>query len=171
MPCTEFRRGRRSAVRACAALLALASAAPAVAGGGLVLAIEDDIAFARYGQVVDYRVTLSNEGAADVADLAWSLVASEAMQGEAASWICYGAGAGATCGGSGEGLPNETGVALPAGRSLTWVVSVPVRGESSLPEAEVAAVLANPSIDAVDINTLVVLRDGFDEAYPLAPAR
>lgn len=171
MPCTELHRGRRSAVRACAALLALASGAPALAGDGLVFSIEDDLAYARYGQVVDYRVTLSNEGAADVADLAWALVVSAALDGDAASWTCYGAGAGANCGGSGDGLPNETGVALPAGRSLTWVVSVPVRADSSEPEAEVGAVLANPSIDAIDTNTLVVLRDGFDEAYPLAPAR
>ena len=103
---------------------------------------------------------------------AWTfVVVSAALDGDAASWTCYGAGAGANCGGSGDGLPNETGVALPAGRSLTWVVSVPVRADSSEPEAEVGAVLANPSIDAIDTNTLVVLRDGFDEAYPLAPAR
>ena len=168
MPCTEF---RRSAVRACAAMLALTSAAPALAGGGLVLAIEDDLAYARYGQAVDYRVTLSNEGAADVAGLAWSMVVSAAMDGEGASWICYGSGAGATCGGSGAGLPDEAGVDLPAGRSLTWVVSVPVRADAADPVAEVSAVLAAPGIDASDSNTLVLLRDGFDEAYPLSPAR
>ncbi|RYD15015.1 MAG: hypothetical protein EOP90_10575 [Lysobacteraceae bacterium] len=170
MPCTEVRRGRRSVVRACAALFALA-APSAFAGAGLVLAIEDDVAYARYGQVVDYRVTLSNEGAADAADLAWSLVVSAAMDGEGASWTCYGAGAGATCGGSGNGLPDEVGIALPAGRSLTWVVSVPVRADAADAVADVSAVLAAPAFDASDSNTLVLLRDGFDEAYPLSPAR
>lgn len=168
----DARRGRRSALRACSAVLALACAASATAGGNtLVLTIEDDLGYVRYGQFVDYRVTLVNEGDNDAIDVTWSLVVSEGLDGEAASWICYGAGAGATCGGSGDGLPVETGLVLPSGRSLTWVISVPVRAHTPDTAVEAAALLVSPvSLEAADSNVLVLLRDGFDEAYPLGGA-
>lgn len=164
----EARRASRNTVRACSALLALYCAAPAIAGSDFVLAIEDDLDYAQFGQVVDYRVTLANEGDTDAADVSWSLVVTDGLDGDAASWVCYGAGAGATCGGSGDGLPVESGVSLPAGRSLTWVVGVPVRADTPDVHVEAAAVLVAPvDLEAVDSNVLVLLRDGFDVGYPL----
>lgn len=168
MPRTDARRDRRSALRACTALMALSCAVPAFAGGGLVLTIEDDLDHVRYGQLVDYRVTLVNEGNADAGNISWSLVVSDGLDGDAAHGVCYGAGAGATCGGSGDGLPVEGGLLLPAGRSLTWVVSVPVRPATPDAWVDAAAVLVAPvELEAVDRDVLVLLRDGFDEAYPL----
>lgn len=163
------RRARRRVLRASIALLALCCASSAIAGDpDLVLTIEDDLDFARFGQVVDYRVTLDNVGDSDMGDISWSLVVSDGLDGDAAYWTCYGAGAGATCTANGDGLPIESGVTLPAGRSLTWVVSVPVRAHSADASVEAAAVLASPvSLEAADSNVLVLLRYGFDEAYPL----
>lgn len=167
----DARRVRCSALRACAVLLALSCAVPAAAGGALALTIEDDLDYVRYGQVVDYRVTLVNEGDADAGNIGWSMAVSDGLDGEAANWVCYGAGAGATCGGSGDGLPAESGLLLPAGRSLTWVVSVPVRADTPDADVEAMALLFAPvSLEATDDNVLVMLRDGFDEAYPLGDA-
>ena len=164
----DVRRASRNTVRACFALLALYCAAPAFAGSDFVLTIEDDLDYAQFGQVVDYRVTLANEGATDATDVSWSMVVTDGLDGEAASWVCYGAGAGATCGSSGDGLPAESGVSLPAGRSLTWVVAVPVRADTPDVSVDAAAVLDAPiSLEALDSNVLVLLRDGFDVGYPL----
>lgn len=164
----DVRRASRNTVRACSALLALYCAAPAIAGSNFVLTIEDDLEYAQFGQVVDYRVTLANDGDTDAAKVSWSMVVTDGLDGAAASWVCYGAGAGATCGGSGDGLPVENGVSLPAGRSLTWVVGVPVRADTPDVHVDAAAVLVEPvGLEAVDSNVLVLLRDGFDEGYPL----
>jgi uncharacterized repeat protein (TIGR01451 family) len=172
MPCIDACRARRRALRACIAVLALCCAGTAIAGGpDLVLTIEDDLDFVRFGQVVDYRVTLANVGGSEVVGISWSVVVSDGLDGDAAYWTCYGAGAGATCTASGDGLPIEGGVALPAGRSLTWVVSVPVRAHTPDASVEAAAVLASPlGLEAADSNILVLLRDGFDDAYPLGGA-
>ncbi|HEX7770581.1 MAG TPA: hypothetical protein VF422_11200 [Dokdonella sp.] len=157
----------RGLSRTFVAMLGFFGAACAAAGTpGLVLTLDDDLDYARYGQVIDYRVTLVNEGAVDATGLAWSMLVSSALDGEAATWTCYGAGAGATCGGNGEGLPTEGGIDLPAGRSLTWVVAVPVRADTADASAEALAVLADPEIEAIDSNRLVLLRDGFDVGYP-----
>src|SRR5690606_5903582 len=142
-------------------LLALHCAAPASAGSTFVLSIEDDLDYARFGQVVDYRVTISNDGDTDATDVSWSLVVTDGLDGDAASWVCYGAGAGATCGASGDGVPVESGVSLPAGRSLTWVVGVPVRAYTPDTSVDAAAVLVAPvGLEALDSNVLVLSRDG-----------
>jgi uncharacterized delta-60 repeat protein len=128
----------------------------------LALSIADGRDFARYGQVVDYVVTLVNAaGPASAVPVAFTF--SSGFDGAHARVACVGAGAGASCE-QDAADPLRFTVTLPAGRSLSWLVSVPVRhdtGEASVDFA-VSAIGAQP---VTDTNMLVILREGFDVPY------
>ncbi|MFC4819866.1 choice-of-anchor Q domain-containing protein [Dokdonella ginsengisoli] len=131
----------------------------------LVLTIDDGRAFARYGQVVDYTVSLRNDGFGTAADVALDASLSAAFDAAYAHWQCFGGDGGASCAASGEG-PLSDRVTLPPGRSLTWRVSVPVRFDSDESEVSFALALGGAAPQNVsDTNVLVLLRDGFDVPY------
>jgi hypothetical protein len=130
----------------------------------LVLAF-DSSGFARYGQVVDYTVTLNNDGSSAATQVSLDAMWSDAFDRPYAHWQCFGAGAGATCAPSGDGALHDV-ITLPPGRNLTWRVSVPVRADTPEPDATFTLALggAQPA-SASDTRTLVILRDGFDVPY------
>jgi uncharacterized repeat protein (TIGR01451 family) len=124
----------------------------------LSLTIGDGLDFARYGQIVDYVVTLTNQSglAANAVPVTFAL--SSGFDGALAQWEC--SGAGATCV---QDDPLHYTVTLPTkGSSVTWLVSVPVRIDAT--EDDVTfSVSAEGKVSASDVNTLVIFRDGFDE--------
>lgn len=130
----------------------------------LVLTIDDGREYARYGRVVDYEITLHNAGNGDSGVLTLSGATSAAADSAFIRWYCFGAGAGATCSGQGQGPLVDANVRVPAGRTLTWLVTVPVRFFS--PEGRldhsISVVGAAGGANAMDTDTLVVLRTGFD---------
>lgn len=131
----------------------------------LVLSIDDGRAFARYGQVVDYTVSLRNVGAGTATDVPLDASLSPAFDTAYAHWQCFGGDDGAACTASGEGALSDR-VTLPPGRSLTWRVSVPVRFDSIESDASLALALGGAAPQsAYDTNVLVLLRDGFDAPY------
>ena len=128
----------------------------------LALGIDDGRDFARYGQVVDYVVMLENSGgiARDV-DVRFSL--SDGFDGQHAQWTCIGAGAGAACE-QDVADPLHFTVTLPPERALVWLVGVPVSAQSTAESVEFGASVASAE-PVVDVNTLVIFRNGFDRAY------
>ena len=130
----------------------------------LSLQVDDGREYARYGMLVDYVVTLHNAGNGDSGVLSLTGVASAAADSAFIRWYCFGAGAGATCAAEGEGPLTDANVRIPPGRTLTWLVTVPVRffaAEGNLDYAITANGSAG-SANATDVDTLVVLRTGFD---------
>ena len=125
----------------------------------LALTIDDQREFARYGQIVDYVVTLTNQGdAANKVPVTFTL--SSAFDGDEARLTCFGRDAGAECAQDGND-PLRFTATLPANRSLTWLVSVPVRHDAQEASADLG-VAALGAKAVTDSNTLVLYRDGFD---------
>lgn len=125
----------------------------------LALSIDPGTDVVRYGQVVDYAVTLSNAG--DVANaVPVTFTLSAGLDGDQATLTCQGTGNGAHC----EPDPADSlryAVTLPANRTLTWLLSVPVRSDAA--GNEVSLSVATIGADGVtDTRTLVLFRDGFE---------
>lgn len=130
----------------------------------LTLQVDDGRDYVRYGMLVDYVVTLHNAGNGDSGMLTLAGVASPAVDSAFIRWHCFGAGAGATCTADGNGPLVDTSVRVPPGRTLTWLVTAPVRffaTEGNLDYTFTANGAAG-SASAADTDTLVVLRTGFD---------
>lgn len=130
----------------------------------LTLAIDASRDYVRYGQVLTYAVNLSNTGtgAANAASIA--MVLPPQLDAGNTAWICTNGGAGAQCTASGSGALQDTGVVLPAGRSLTWLVTAPVRLNAPGADIETTVSASAGAIDANADNriTLVTMRDGFE---------
>lgn len=139
-----------------------------VAQAQLALSITDSIDFARYGDMVDYVVTLTNSGNAGATAVPVSASYSAAFDLAHASWTCIDGGNGATCTASGTGAFADS-VDLPPDRSLTWLVSVPILQATTASSANIG-VSATGAGPASDSDTLVILRDGWDTAVANAPA-
>lgn len=133
-----------------------------VAPPQLALSIVDGRDFARYGQVVDYIVTLGNSGGV-ASNVTVTFTLSAGFDGAFAHLNCYGEGDGASCVQDAVN-PLRYTVTLPAQRSLTWRVSVPVLSDAQDPVVEFS-VGASGATPVTDTNTLVVFRDGFDVPY------
>lgn len=127
----------------------------------LHLSVDDGHAFSRYGAVRDYFVTLGNTGNAPADGV--SIVAAFSVAFDVANvhWQCLGGAANCTGSGSG-GFSDSANV--PAHGSVTWVVSVPVLGDSNESEATIT-IDGNGLADAFDTDTLVIFRDGYDVPY------
>jgi hypothetical protein len=129
----------------------------------LALSIQDASAYARYDQYVDYQVTLSNDGGTLASGIAVAFSLSSGFDGQYAQLACIGSGAGTDCE-QDPADPFHFTAALPPGRNLTWLVSVPVLGDT--PDASVTfGATATGALPVTDTNTLVIFRDGFDVPY------
>jgi hypothetical protein len=123
-----------------------------------------------YGRVADYALTVRNDGPGPARQVSVDASLSAAFDTAFARWQCFGAGAGATCADGGSG-PLHDVVTIPAGRSLTFLISAPVRPDTPEPEAVFAFDVGGPApLHFVDSDVLVLSRDGFDEAYASAAA-
>lgn len=127
----------------------------------LHLDVDDGHAFARYGQVRDYFVTLGNSGNAP-ASATIAATFSAAFDVPNVHWQCLGGSAGA-CGSGGSGGFSDS-ASVPANGSVTWIVSVPVLGGSNESEATFTAAVGSLA-EAFDTDTLVIFRDGVDVPY------
>lgn len=134
----------------------------ATAGQALTLTLADGHDFVRYGQTLDYVVTLTNNGDAAAA-VPVSVELSPAWDPAGASWVCYPGTDGATCTASGSGPLHDTPT-LPPGARVSWVVSVPTLPDT--PETIATLdVVATGAATVSDSNVLVVFKDGFDVPY------
>lgn len=129
----------------------------------LTLSIDDGQDYARYGKVLTYLVTLSNNGAATANSIA--VLASTPGNGldlSNATWQCIGGGSGAVCAASGSGPLTDT-VTLPVSRTLTWIVTttVPTNISATTVQMDVSATGATT---VSDVDALVIYRDGFNVA-------
>lgn len=143
---------------------ALAASLPAAASGqaALTLTLDDHHDYVRYGQTLNYVVTLTNDGDAAAAGPV-SVELSPAWDPAGASWVCYPGTDGATCAASGSGPLHDTPM-LPPGARVSWVVSVPALAETPETTA-MLGVIAVGAAPLIDTNTLVVFKDGFDMPY------
>ena len=134
----------------------------------LQLGVDDGHAFARYGHVRDYFVTLGNTGNAAATDVAIAATLSAAFDVANVQWQCIGGGGGASCGSDGAGGFSDSAT-VPANSSVTWIVSVPVLAGSNETEATITVSADAPAgasvADAADTDTLVLFRDGVDVPY------
>ena len=83
-----------------------------------------------------------------------------------ASWTCLGP-SGSQCSSSGEGELHDSGLGLPGGGSISYLVTAPVRwdadGSATLTGQTAHADDANPANDEQSAGApIVILRDGFD---------
>ncbi len=131
------------------------------------VAIVADREFARAGELVNYTITLHNAGpgAADGAAIASTL--SPLLDSGAATWICVGPPESG-CTASGTGDLADSGLALPAGGSVSYILTAPVRADAGdgIAETQVHASLSgDPDAsddDASAMTTLVLFRNGFE---------
>lgn len=132
----------------------------------LVLSVDDDHAYARYGMSMSYTVTLTNDGTGDATGLSIANVSPPQIDASLTNWSCIGAGGGATCTASGSGALNDSGVALPVGRSLTWLVLAPVRPDATGDMLDYTVDVSGAgTASATDSDVLVLLRTGMDVPY------
>ena len=133
----------------------------------LVLSVDDGHAYARYGLSMSYIVTLTNDGTGDASGVSLVNVSPPQIDAPGTSWSCIGAGTGATCTASGTGALSDSGIALPVGRSLTWLVLAPVRMDLVAGETLDYTVDASGAgtASATDSDILVLLRTGTDVPY------
>lgn len=133
----------------------------------LALTIDDGTHFAQLGKVVSYRVDLRNGGATAVSAMPVTFALSSGFDGAAAEWHCDGANV--VCQ-QDPGNPLRYSVSLPPNGVATWRIAIPVIGTST--DSEVTfSVAADGGTPVLDVNTLVVFRDGFEgtAAQPVQP--
>lgn len=140
----------------------------AVEAGGLpILMVTDGNAYARYGQTVDYVVTLRNRTGSTFSGVSVNSNLPTQFDATEMHWVCLGGG-GATCTASGNGALDDSAVMLPPYGALSWLLSAPVRDDADDTGGIVLTVSASgaPGVnaDASDTDTVTLFRDGFDVA-------
>lgn len=139
----------------------------AVQPGDIAISISDARSYAQYGAALTYAVILSNPTSSAVSGIGIGSVFPAQLNVNQANWKCLG-GPGVTCTASGTGALSDSGVAVPANGSVTWLVTAPV-----LPNASGGNVLftvtatsaGDPNTannTASDDDVLVLFRSGFD---------
>jgi hypothetical protein len=132
----------------------------------LILSVSDHRTYARYGMLLNYIVTLTNDGSGDATGVSLGNVSPPQLDTAATTWTCQGAGGGATCTGSGSGALNDANVRVPIGRTLTWIVTSPVRLDASGGAVAYTVNAAGAgTASATDQDTLVIMRTGMDVLY------
>ena len=155
-----------------AAPFALANLAASIDLAVDVHSVRDHV---RRGDLADYLVTLRNVGSDTAHGASVSGQLSAQLDAPFAGWICLGPAASA-CRASGDGHLADSGLIVPGGGSVSWLVSAPVRWDAD----GIAAVAgrgthagdANPANDeATDGAPVVIHRDGFEHRAQSALAR
>ncbi|MCQ4163095.1 InlB B-repeat-containing protein [Tahibacter harae] len=126
----------------------------------LSLSVSDGRDYARYGELLNYGVTLSNSGTGDAGPITVTGALPPQLDAAQMSWTCVGAGNGASCVASGMGPLSDNTVFLPAGASLSWQVTAPV-----LMNAQGGSVEYTVTADAQsagDSTALALFQDGFE---------
>jgi hypothetical protein len=144
-----------------------------VADIGIDISVDHE--YVQSGQVLNYLVTLHNAGPASADAAAVASTLSPLLDVAAASWICVGP-VESGCTPSGQGALVDSGLQLPAGGSVSYLLSAPVRMDAGdgVVETSVDASLAIDP-DGSDNNAsvasrIVIFRDGFEAAAPAGDA-
>lgn len=131
----------------------------------LMLSVSDDHAYARFGMTMHYVVTLTNDGTGDATGVSIVNVSPQ-LNESLTTWTCVGAGDGATCTANGSGALSDSGVALPIGRSVTWLVTAPMRSDATGDTLDYTVDASGAgTASATDSDVLVLLRTGMDMPY------
>lgn len=137
----------------------------AVADIGVGIVADHD--YARAGQLLNYVVTLHNSGPDVAHDVAIASALSPLLDMGAATWICLGPSESG-CTATGQGDLADSGLILPAGGSVSYLVSAPVRfdaGDGAIDTSAHASLAGDPNAgnDAATATTAIVLfRDGYE---------
>lgn len=134
--------------------------ATGTAQSGLSVAITDQRDYVQYGRLLTYVISVGNAGPSSASAVAVSSFLPAELDGAAATWSCLAQLNGATCTASGSG-PLSDSVNLPAGSSLTYVVTVPVR-DNGLPSDLIVTSASAGAASASDATIAVLYRDGFE---------
>jgi uncharacterized repeat protein (TIGR01451 family) len=158
--------------RTFAAMLALASfvaSHPVVAGSpaALTVTIDDAHDFARFGGYLDYTVTVANTGGGGATGVTIANAFPPQLDSAYTTWLCLPSGVGATCTENGTGPLDDSGISIPVGNSITWLVHAPVRPDASGDTIDntVSVTWNTTTVSATDTDALVIFRDGFDTPY------
>jgi uncharacterized repeat protein (TIGR01451 family) len=128
--------------------------------------VSDNRDYARYGMLLNYIVTLTNDGNGDATGVSLGNISPPQLDTTATTWTCQGGGSGATCTASGSGALNDQNVRVPIGRTLTWIVTSPVRLDASGGAvAYTVNATGGSTASATDQDTLVIMRTGMDVLY------
>lgn len=131
----------------------------------LVLSVSDDHDYARFGMTMNYVVTLTNDGTGDATGVSISNVSPQ-LDASRTTWSCVGAGEGATCTAAGSGALSDSGIALPVGRSVAWLVTAPIRADATGDTLDYTVDASGAgTANATDSDVLVLLRTGMDVPY------
>jgi hypothetical protein len=132
----------------------------------LNVSVSDSRVYARYGMLLNYIITVSNDGSGDATGVNLANVSPPQLDASATTWTCQGAGGGATCTANGSGALNDTNVRVPIGRTLTWIVTSPVRLDASGGAVSYTVnATGGATASASDQDTLVIMRTGMDVPY------
>jgi uncharacterized delta-60 repeat protein len=138
------------------------------AASALTVTVSDSRTFARYGNLINYVVTVSNSGGSDATGL--SISGSETSTGSnldtaGGHWLCFGSAA--SCAASGSGDFSDANVTIPANGSVSWIVTEPVRGDA--PDAALTYTITlagiTPPITQSDTDAIVIFHDSFEVSY------
>ncbi len=135
----------------------------AAGGAQLQIQITDDGDYASYGSVRDYRVLLANSGNGPVQDIQVAASFDPAFDVAEVTWDCLSSAPDTSCTPSGSGGFSAS-ASLAPGTSVTWLLRVPVRADSTAAQA-ILTIHADGADSASDTNTLVIFRDGMDVPY------
>ena len=147
--------------------IALVNRPPVLA---LSIAIDDETEYVRYGQIVDYLVTIQNAGTDAAIGVSLQVPLPEQIDAGAALWTCLDLESG--CIAEGAGSLQDGDLQVAAGASVRWLLSAPVRTDAAGDRVDMPAAIDatyHPPVDAVDQDWLVLFREGFDETEPGAP--
>ncbi|HEY6942981.1 InlB B-repeat-containing protein [Dokdonella sp.] len=132
----------------------------------LTVSVTDNRTYVRYGMLLTYLVRVTNDGEGVATGVTVSNASPPQIDAASTTWSCHGAGGGAICQASGSGALNDGGVAIPPGRTLTWVVSAPVRVDAPTGLIDYTVGVGGPSpANATDHDVIVIFRTGMDVPY------
>ncbi len=131
---------------------------------GLGITISDGRQFVQYGRTLDYVIVITNAGPSTATNIQIGDNLPPELDGANASWFCFHSD-GATCGDHGTGNLSDVG-SIPAGGSLTYLLSVTVPNDPNLPSeviVDTATITSSGGNDSATSTTqIVIFRDGFE---------
>ncbi len=131
------------------------------------LGLEDGRDYVAYGMDIDYVLTLTNYSGEVLAGVEVSSVLPPQLDAGQANWACVDPPSGGQCTAAGTGAINDSGVVVPAGQTVVWVLSAEVRADAPGGDVSYAAAAQSGSgqpRDAWATATLVLFRNGFNQA-------
>lgn len=131
----------------------------------LSVGIDNGDDYARYGEALNYLVTISNTGSEMAMGVVIDVPLSAQFEVSHAHWICFDAAMG-HCTPSGGGPLHDSAITVPAQSSVRYLLSVPVAAQAQGNEITADAVVTGPnitgSISAADVDQLVLFRHDFE---------